>query len=265
MNAIWSYTVTIVNERVMQQRVEALGGLVTSPLRTHSAATLAEASVWHHFVPLEGPAGQRWFIEFQDSGAEELGFEIDRVVNLLRRGQKTNGRRRLLEFRRRQLRLQSRVSPSIDAFLEESYLGALAYWQYREGDFRAARETIQEAQDAVLRAVEYDRFLLLFLGKILQLIVNEARVERCLCNWDRMWHLIEKTRGITRGHIPYGEFSFGTISQADLRAFCQRIVPQNELDQEALQQRLDPNGEVDLYDRLSTSASFSPFVVLPWI
>src|SRR4029077_16717791 len=91
-------------------------------------------SLWTHYVAASGLDGSRWAEDYRAVG-RQLGPQIDRALDLLRRKQLDSGRGLLEEIDGRR-HILIRESPSVGHVLSRFYYGALSYWNYAKGAFQ---------------------------------------------------------------------------------------------------------------------------------
>ncbi len=226
--------------------------------RRHRANNLGDALIWYHFVPLTGEPGQHWYIEYQDSGAEGIAYEIDRAVALLRLRRKDEACAKLDWCRQRQLSLRGSVDDAIDGVIEVGYHASLAYVHFLGGRLEKARQSVKEAQETVVEILGKAPYLLTFAQKCNQLALNEARILCTQRRWGEMFRLLDCARGMARGTAAYCELPSGPVFIEDIHAVLRGVEPKDKLDAEAIETLLDQEKLAASVDKIAVGVATPP-------
>ncbi len=229
---------------------------------TRKARVLGEALIWYHFVPGASAEGSRWYRQFCDSGAEDISYRLDVVVDLLRKARIAEGSEQLAACRRDREALGNAVDEATHEILEEALQGAEGYLLYLRGDYAAARRALEQAEAAVARALEKAPFLLSFTQKCKQLCLNKARVARNERRWDEMFRLIGAATAMVAGREPLCILARGPVYVDEVYRWLETVAPTDALEEEALRSLANRERNIAAFEHLALDAAMVPNVAI---
>jgi len=175
---------------------------------------------WKELVELSGDAGRAWLRRYREPRLlrlEQLGLD---ALAALRAGQLEPGRRQLAELEAGLAALED-VPASLRAIHDRWYFGVLAYYEYAAGESERAEACLQQAYDAVCRAIEADGFLILLANHCQEFRLHQARIARSRNDWREVRRYVEEAERMIGGEAPLCVLPGGRpIRVADMEAFC---------------------------------------------
>lgn len=188
---------------------------------------------WLRFVALSGRQGKRWSQDFEP--ARPLAQLCMQSVSDLRRGCAHEASLALLQRARAGLdALDERTDPSVRAAADRSYYGALGFYFYTRRAFEEADDSMARAHDAVVKAVERRRCLVVMAYDCHEFRMHRARIARDRCRWSEMREHAEASADMRAGRRPLCLLGDGTpIGLGDLRQFYDSL-PLTDDDREAV-------------------------------
>jgi hypothetical protein len=185
------------------------------------AAVPAHPTTATEFFFLEacGNEGRRWRSELESHENNRLRADLSQALRLLRAHQLHEGRELLASV---ELDLRAKVSglPSIGHFLWRYVFSTKAYLQYLSDDFKAARASLEQADDEIRTILELNHYLLPLAIHCTDFIIQQARIARREGKWTEVKRYIDNLEQIATGESPYCVLRTGKpIRLADLEAF----------------------------------------------
>lgn len=159
---------------------------------------------WTHFVAASGHAGSRWVEDYRRPENWKLVRLTDQALLKLR-GRNIEQGGELLEQAGRQLariRRVRRAAAGVIPVLERWYYGVLAFQYYRQDRFDHAAQTMDRALEAVIAAVDAERFLVPLAHTCQEFHLHQARIARNRRRWADMHRRIETVRGMIENRLP---------------------------------------------------------------
>jgi hypothetical protein len=201
---------------------------------------------WLHFAERSGEGGKAWATAYR-SHSEKLVLH-DRALHLLREGQIEEGRQflGLFSVSLRSLDPQS----SVYAVMERWYHGVAGYYHYCVGEFGQAKESMNRAQQAVVRAISHAEWLVMLAIHCQEFCLHQARIARNERDWPEMNACVERARAMILDQLPLCEREDGKrIWFSSLRDFFAAMEPLNRDELHVVRQLVEPGERMRLFDQ----------------
>jgi tetratricopeptide (TPR) repeat protein len=200
------------------------------------------------FIAHTGQAGVAWVGEYRRHC--HVLRQINQALSLLRSGKIDQAEGFLLQAAEA-LHNNPRVPESVRAVLEQAYHKALGLYYYRAGKLHKAARSMQQAHEAVDRAVEECDFLIPFALQCPDLCLNQARVARNMRNWDEMHNHIRRMQAMLSDRIPLcGSARGPRVFYSTLRELFVTIDHSSAPGLEELCAVMEEERRLPFYDRL---------------
>lgn len=157
---------------------------------------------WLHFAERTGSAGQDWAAAYRRHlPAVALS---DRALALMRKGEIEEGGRVLREFGHH-LSAMRGEQDSVSAVLYRWHHGVAGYYFYSVGNFQQARESMNQAHDAVKSAISSADWLIMLAVHCQEFCLHQARIARNQRRWPEMNTFVAQAQGMMLDHVPLCE------------------------------------------------------------
>jgi tetratricopeptide (TPR) repeat protein len=220
---------------------------------------------WPYYVSLYSEAGFQWAVEYGRPEHVEITDAMLRALGLLRLRRIEPGLE-LLRSAKAGLREMESTSPVFFNVLNRWYFGAIAYYYYCIEDYDQARTALDQAHEAVQRAIELRAFLAPFAFHCHDFCVQRVRIARNQRRWQEMKLCIEKARQMVMGEQPFCVLSDGTqVSLLTVQAFYNSLAPLTEEEKAPLNSVFDDEIRLRLLRRTVTETYTMSGFVIPYL
>jgi hypothetical protein len=202
---------------------------------------------WLHFAERTGRAGHDWAATYRRHlPAVALS---DRALALMRKGEIEEGRRVLREFAYYLSALRDEQD-SVSAVLYRWHHGVAGYYFYSVGNFQQAQESMNQAHEAVKRAISSADWLIMLAVHCQEFCLHQARIARNQRRWPEMNTFVAQAQGMMLDHVPLCEKINGQkIYFSTFRRFFAQIVDMTAEESSVAAKIVDQGERSRLFDQ----------------
>lgn len=162
---------------------------------------------WLDLIRALNPDGERWVTDFEALGYRNLMDQATRALNLFHQKRLEEGRGILedvlgkLEAKATEDRARETTSAMLEV-IQRVYWGVLAYFHYARKEYVAAESCLDQAQEAVERAIAGHTCVLPLANHCHEFLLHKVRISRNRKNWREMDERIAQARQVVENRLP---------------------------------------------------------------